>query len=132
MNDAMKKDVETSIAALPTRKKKPERYTRREQATMQVDDGADEEGAEDGGTAASSGVQDMEIDGGADPYDYADPVDVLGQLYKTQVSVGDDTVSFWECFGSKKWNVRKAALDKVKEVANVPKIKNGDFGKFVV
>ncbi len=61
----------------------------------------------------------------ADPYDFSDPVDVVGQVTKVPVVVGDDSIAFWACFESKKWNVRKAALDKVGGVGSTLKGRAG-------
>ena len=52
MPEAVRKDVEASIAALPGGKRKPERYTRREAEAMAASAGAGEE------------ADDMEVDGG--------------------------------------------------------------------
>ena len=60
-----------------------------------------------------------------DPYDFAEPLDILPGLSKEALTVGDDRVPFWECFESKKWNVRKAALDRVKELARAPRCAPG-------
>lgn len=54
---------------------------------------------------------------GMDAYEFAPPKDILGPLAKESVMVGDDKVPFWECFESKKWAVRKKALERVREMA---------------
>ena len=51
----------------------------------------------------------------------------MGALSKSSVVVGDDSIPFWDCFDSKKWNVRKGALDKLKDAAKVPRLAPGDF-----
>ncbi len=124
MNDTMKKDVATTLASLPPGKKKPLRYTRKEalaRAAAQEND-EDDDGAvpmdvddENQGNGASGGDGD-EFEQG-DPYDFSDPVDIFSPLTKTSVVVGDDSTPFWDCFESKKWNIRKGALEKVKELA---------------
>lgn len=66
---------------------------------------------------------------GADPYEFAEPVDILPQLGKACIVVGDESTPFWECFDSKKWNVRKGALDKVRDLARAPRLAPGDYGE---
>eukprot|EP00887_Chlorella_sp_A99_P000367 scaffold13.g367.t1 len=129
--DAVKKALEASVAELPAGRRAPERYTRREAAAR-----------------AAAGPQDMEVDGDAgadvpaaaeaeaepkaDAWEYATPVDILPGLAKAQVKVGDDpSVAFWECWESKKWNVRKGALDAVKDAAKVTRLAPADYGDLV-
>ena len=47
--------------------------------------------------------------------------------------VGDDPgVPFWDCWESKKWNVRKGALDAVKEAAKkATRLAPADYGDLV-
>ena len=137
MNDTMKKDVATSLASLPPGKKKPLRYTRKEAAARAaaVDNG--QEGDDDDEGAVPMDVDEGNAQGGdgggaddfgdGDPYDFSDPVEILGPLNKALVVVGDDSTPFWDCFESKKWNVRKGALEKVKEMAHTPRLAPGDF-----
>jgi cytoskeleton-associated protein 5 len=117
MNDAMKKDVATSIAALPPGKKRPLRFTRKEAADGNDadDDGAVPMDVDENNIIVHAGDADDEL--GSDPYDFSDPVDIFAPLNKTLIVVGDDSIPFWDCFESKKWNVRKGALEKIKEVA---------------
>lgn len=138
MNDAMKKDVATSVAELPPGKKKPLRFTRKEAAARAAAEGndADEDDAAvpmdvddantvNGGGVGGAGGDDDDLN--TDPYDFSDPVDIFAPLHKTLIVVGDDSTPFWDCFGSKKWNVRKGALDKIKELAKKnPRLVSGD------
>ena len=135
MSDAMRKDVETSLAAQttpPPGRKKAERLTRKDAAAAGGGGGADEDEDNDAvpmdidsGAAGTAAATDF---GDGDPYDFSDPVDILGGLSKSIVIVGDDSTPFWDCFTSKKWNVRKGALDKVKEAARrAPKLALGDY-----
>jgi hypothetical protein len=127
MNDTMKKDVASSLTSFPPGggKKKPVRYTRKEAAVR----AAAEANGEDGGDGDLDGAVPMDLDdanptnvddgisGGGDPYDFSDPVDIFTPLSKTSIIVGDDSTPFWDCFESKKWNIRKGALEKIKELA---------------
>ena len=46
-----------------------------------------------------------------------------------KVTVGDDPpVPFWDCFESKKWNLRKGALDRLRDAARAPRLAPGDYG----
>lgn len=139
MNDTMKKDVATSLASIPSGKKKPLRFTRKEAAARAAaaegndgdDDGAIPMDVDDNTTINGSGGgvphggEDDEF--GGDPYDFSDPVDILAPLQKTPIVVGDDSTPFWDCFESKKWNVRKGALEKIKELAKSnPRLSSGN------
>ena len=66
---------------------------------------------------------------GADPYDFATPKEILASLAAVKVTIGDDPpVPFWECFESKKWNLRKGALDRLRDAARAPRLAPGDYG----
>ena len=123
MSDAMKKDVEGAIQKAG--RKQPERLTRRAAAEKLAAAGNDDDGPTDmdidvngtttGGDSANN--NDVSFDADMDAYDFSDPVDIMGPLGKEKVVVGDDSVAFWECFESKKWNIRRAALDKIRDAA---------------
>ena len=55
---------------------------------------------------------------GADPYDFAEPVEVAKQLDK----------AFWEGLGAAKWTERRDALQRLKGVTGAPRLAQGDFG----
>jgi len=123
MNDAMKKDVEGAIQKAG--RKQPERLTRRAAAEKSAAAGNDDDGPtdmdiDDNSTTAgidTASNNDVSFDADMDAYDFSDPVDIMGPLSKEKLVVGDDSVAFWECFESKKWNIRRAALDKVRDAA---------------
>ncbi|KAL6766815.1 TOG1 [Auxenochlorella protothecoides x Auxenochlorella symbiontica] len=133
MPAAMKKDVEAAIAELPPGKRAPERWTRREQEERAVAAGQPE--AMDVDDEAEPGLVAVEaaeeVDEGVDAYEYATPVDILGPLQKEVLTIGDDRVAFWDCFESKKWNVRKAALDRLRDAARATRLAEGDYGAVV-
>lgn len=56
-----------------------------------------------------------------DPYDLADPVEILSKLPK----------DFYEKVEEKKWQERKEALDAVEALVKTPKLENGDYGDLV-
>lgn len=56
-----------------------------------------------------------------DPYDLADPVDILSQLPK----------DFYEKIEAKKWQERKEALETVEKLVKTPKLQNGDYADLV-
>lgn len=118
MNDAMKKDVESAIHGAG--KRQPERWTRKEAAQRAamshngpIDMDIDAVAVGDGEEGKEPGVDTT----GMDPYDFSDPVDIMAPIVKEMVVIGDDSVPFWDCFESKKWNIRRAALDKVRDAA---------------
>lgn len=129
MGDAMKKEVQES---LPAKTKAPTRYTRKQQAAMASvthdDNDVEMVDAEDEG-ASHEGDGVLEEEG--DPYDYADPVDILPMLEKSTIEVGDECLAFWDCFESKKWNVRKSAIDKIKDAGSQPRLASGNYGPIV-
>lgn len=134
MPAAMRKDVDAAIADLPAGKKQPSRFTRKEaveRAAREADAEpmeVDGEGGEGGEVAAA--VEEEEQEG--DPYDYSTPVDILGPLAKVMCTVDDDPpVAFWDALAHTKWGLRKAALEKVKELGRTPRLATGDYGDLV-
>ena len=55
---------------------------------------------------------------GMDPYEFAEPAAILGQLGK----------DFWDGLAATKWTERRDALQKLRGLAATPKIAPGDFG----
>lgn len=109
---------------------KPVQKRLRELAEAEGADGADSSG--NGASSGAAGYDDddvemMDVDvivGGGreadqDPYEFAEPANIMPSLQKAKVKVDPDTeaIPFWDCFGSKKWNVRKAALEMVRDAA---------------
>lgn len=56
-----------------------------------------------------------------DPYDLADPVDILSQLPK----------DFYEKIEAKKWQDRKEALEVLEKLVKTPKLQTGDYADLV-
>lgn len=56
-----------------------------------------------------------------DPYDLADPVDILSKLPK----------DFYDNIEAKKWQERKEALEALEKLLKHPKLENGDYGDLV-
>lgn len=54
----------------------------------------------------------------ADPYDFAEPVDVVKQLDK----------AFWEGLNAAKWTERRDALQRLRGITASPRLATGDFG----
>lgn len=128
MSDAMRKDVEAGISELPAGKHKPIRLTRREAA---LQGNAPGESEAEGTSEINEGIESCETmddaDHELDPYEIAEPVDILSKLDKVTVTVGEEETPFWSCFESKKWNVRKGALDKVRDLSKTPRLAPGDY-----
>ena len=53
-----------------------------------------------------------------DPYEFAEPVNVAGQLGK----------DFWDGLAATKWTERRDALQRLRAMAATPKVASGDFG----
>jgi cytoskeleton-associated protein 5 len=103
----------------------------RELAAAHVAGGADAPGHGEGpgaGGYADGDVEmmdvDVDVDDGReadqDPYEFAEPANIMPSLQKAKIKVDPDAdaVPFWDCFGSKKWNVRKSALEMVRDAAS--------------
>lgn len=56
-----------------------------------------------------------------DPYDVADPVDILSKLPK----------DFYDKLEAKKWQERKEAVETLENLVKTPKLENGDYGDLV-
>lgn len=56
-----------------------------------------------------------------DPYDIADPVDILSKMPK----------DFYEKIEAKKWQERKDVLQNLESLVKTPKLENGDYGDLV-
>lgn len=56
-----------------------------------------------------------------DPYDLADPVDILSKMPK----------DFYEKIEAKKWQERKEVLEVVENLVKTPRLENGDYGDLV-
>ena len=80
---------------------------------MDVDERTGVEGSGGGGDDLGAG-QDV------DPYEFAKPVNIMPSLQKAKIKVApdEDEVAFWDCFSSKKWNVRKAAVELVRDAVS--------------
>lgn len=115
------------------------RYTKRQQAEMVSSNDDVEMMDVEGGCEAHEPALDngdYKDDEDVDPYDFAQPKNVMVILQKTTFTVGDDEddALFWDCFGSKKWNVRKNALEKVRQVVDEAvrlEPQNGDYSSLV-
>lgn len=132
MPAAMRKDVDAAIGELPPGRKQPSRWTRREAAerATRVGDAQpmDVDGGEGGEGVDAPAAAEEEPEG--DAYEFATPVDILGPLGKVQLTCDDDPpVPFWDAIEHKKWGLRKAALDKVKELGSTPRLAPGDYGE---
>ena len=120
--DAMKKEVLDMVASGGS-DEVVKRYTKKQQMEMSMDDvemmDVDDDGNDDDGDGGVHHPVDV-VDADVDPYEFVDPKNVMPVLQKSRFRVGDDEedVAFWDCFGSKKWNVRKSAVEKVCEVVD--------------
>ena len=139
---AARAEVEKAVAEAEASSsgKKPERLTRAEAerkrrkkaeaeaaaaaAPMEVDD-SDNAATATTSTAAPPPSFDDEApsDNTIDPYDLAQPLDVLGRLPKT----------FWDALKAAKWSERRAALQQLREAAAAPGVRlsgaNADFAE---
>jgi hypothetical protein len=72
-----------------------------------------------GGGEGATGPSDDFVE--VDPYDLADPVDVLGKMDK----------EFYTLLGSAKWKERKEALEGLYAIVNTPKLANANYSELV-
>ncbi|KAL6753732.1 armadillo-type protein [Haematococcus lacustris] len=129
MRDAMKEEIDRGmqeVAALG--RPKPERFTRKEQArqaALRAQQEASGAPADAGGAAADSGgaaaAAVEEVQAEVDPYEFAEPRDVLKDLKK----------EWGENLEAKKWSDRKGSLTQLKELCTYPRLASGrdvDYG----
>ncbi|GFH15506.1 protein MOR1 [Haematococcus lacustris] len=125
----MKEEIDRGmqeVAALG--RPKPERFTRKEQArqaALRAQQEASGAPADAGGAAADSGgaaaASVEEVQAEVDPYEFAEPRDVLKDLKK----------EWWENLEAKKWSDRKGSLTQLKELCTYPRLASGrdvDYG----
>ncbi|KAL0028272.1 hypothetical protein WJX79_006476 [Trebouxia sp. C0005] len=116
MPDSMRKDVEKLLEDVPTVRKRPERFMRKEQAQQAV------LGVPAGPVVATAGASVIPVapeeEEGMDAYEYADPTGILSELGK----------EFWDMLAAKKWSERRDALAKLRTLASAPKLASGDYG----
>uniref|UniRef100_A0A1Y1K5P3 TOG domain-containing protein n=1 Tax=Photinus pyralis TaxID=7054 RepID=A0A1Y1K5P3_PHOPY len=109
-------ELEAEFAKVEGQKVTPTRYIRSQQE-KQAKLAAETEEAE--------GDEDVEEEGYStptlDPYDIADPVDILSKLPK----------NFYEQLEAKKWQERKEALELLEKLIKTPKLENGDYGDLI-
>lgn len=112
-------DLEQEFAKIDGHKAAPSRYLRSQQEKQAKiatevandDDNEDVENDGDGGSSADL----------LDPYELADPVDILSKLPK----------DFYDKLEEKNWKERKEALETLDTLLKAPKLENGDYGDLV-
>lgn len=109
-------ELEAEFAKVAGEAAVPERWLRSEQARRAQCTDAPEDGT-DGGPDAAEG----EAVPAVDAYELLEAVDVLSKLPK----------DFYEQLEAKKWQERKEALEKLLELAGLPKLEAGDYGDLV-
>ncbi|CAO3632931.1 unnamed protein product [Cunninghamella echinulata] len=113
------KELEEAFSKLPTDRPVPERLLRSEQqkaaemATQELEMGD----ADDGDDDSNEQIDDGHID----PFDLADPVDIMAKL----------PGNFYELIVSKKWQERREALDALMEATKTPKIMDKDYSELM-
>ncbi|XP_063930783.1 protein mini spindles isoform X2 [Zophobas morio] len=110
-------ELETEFAKVEGQKAHPQRYIKSEQQKQSIPSAVTEE--VDGGESDDDQEEDESPE--MDPYDLADPVDILSQLPK----------DFYEKIEAKKWQERKEALETVEKLVKTPKLQNGDYADLV-
>lgn len=66
-------------------------------------------------------IDESDVPQDLDPYDLADPVEVLSKLPK----------DFYEKIEAKKWQERKESLEALENLLKFPKLESGDYGDLV-
>ncbi|XP_074041153.1 protein mini spindles-like isoform X1 [Leptinotarsa decemlineata] len=108
-------ELEAEFSKIEGQKASPTRYIRSQQvkqaekAAEVVDAGGEEE------------CDEVEAPQDIDPYELADPVEILSKLPK----------DFHEKIEAKKWQERKEVLEVLENLVKVPKLENGDYGDTV-
>ncbi|KAJ8911338.1 hypothetical protein NQ315_014182, partial [Exocentrus adspersus] len=108
-------ELETEFAKIEGQKATPVRYIRSQQEKQAK---LSAEIVEDNG---EEDVEEDEAPPKIDPYELADPVDILSKLPK----------DFYEVIEAKKWQERKQVLETLENLLKTPKLENGDYGDLV-
>ncbi|XP_064399412.1 cytoskeleton-associated protein 5-like isoform X3 [Halichondria panicea] len=115
------KELEEEWGKLPGVPPIPPRRLRSEQDTPieapAPSGGGDEDGVEDGGSEGAA----MFSQAALDPYDLADPEEMLGKMPK----------DFYEKLADPKWKERKEVLETVLPLAQSIKLERGDYGELI-
>ncbi|VEN43701.1 unnamed protein product, partial [Callosobruchus maculatus] len=110
-------ELEAEFAKIEGQKATPMRYIRSQQAKQAAIAAAE---AANGDEGDEEEEQDDEV-AAIDPYELADPVDILSKLPK----------DFYEKIEAKKWQERKEVLDALENLVKTPKLENGDYGDLI-
>ncbi|EEZ99362.1 protein mini spindles [Tribolium castaneum] len=110
-------ELEAEFAKIDGQKAVPQRYIRSQQQKQAVPAGD----AEEIDAGESEDVPDDDESPDMDPYELADPVDILSKLPK----------DFYEKIEAKKWQERKEALEILEKLVQTPKLQSGDYGDLV-
>ncbi|KAG5893374.1 hypothetical protein JTB14_000138 [Gonioctena quinquepunctata] len=108
-------ELETEFAKIEGKRALPLRYIRSQQVKQveSVAEVVDRNGENE--------CDEDEVPQEIDPYELADPVEILSKLPK----------DFQEKIEAKKWQERKEVLDALENLVKVPKLENGDYGDVV-
>ncbi|CAH1174022.1 unnamed protein product [Phaedon cochleariae] len=108
-------ELEAEFSKIEGKKASPTRYIRSQQVKQAklAAEAAEVEGEDE--------PDDVETQPEIDPYELADPVDILSKLPK----------DFYEQIEAKKWQDRKDVLESLEKLIKVPKLENGDYGDMV-
>ncbi|XP_044257889.1 protein mini spindles [Tribolium madens] len=110
-------ELEAEFAKIEGQKAVPQRYIRSQQQKQAIPSGD----AEEIDPGESDDVHDDDESPEMDPYDLADPVDILSKLPK----------DFYEKVEAKKWQERKEALETLEKLVQTPKLQSGEYGDLV-
>eukprot|EP00898_Chlorokybus_atmophyticus_P007131 jgi/Chlat1/7419/Chrsp6S09189 len=114
MREAMKAELEAEIQNIPPGQPVPTRRLRCEQDLPEPSAAVPEStGGASHGTRATQAPKEM------DPYEFADPVDILSQLKS----------SFWDGVKAAKWSEKRDALAELTNLANTPRLASGDYAE---
>eukprot|EP00854_Cymbomonas_tetramitiformis_P019551 gene19551-23382_t len=131
MRDTARKDVEDLLGKVEGEPLRPGRLTRKQQQAA-AERAATRTDADEEGVADEPGEEAAQVDLAGDPYDYAEPVEILGALDKPFLSIeGEDKkFNFSTCMASAKWTHRRDGLKKLQELAGgTPKLAQGDYSE---
>ncbi|XP_049825977.1 protein mini spindles isoform X2 [Aethina tumida] len=110
-------ELEAEFTKIDGQKAVPTRYIRSQQK-QQAKIAAEAEEV-DGGGDEDEDNEEVAVE--VDPYDVADPVDILSKLPK----------DFYDKLEAKKWQERKEAVETLENLVKTPKLENGDYGDLV-
>ncbi|CAH1965388.1 unnamed protein product [Acanthoscelides obtectus] len=110
-------ELDAEFAKIEGQKASPTRYIRSQQAKQAAMAAEEAANGDEGDEEEEHNDEAVAVD----PYELADPVDILSKLPK----------DFFDKIEAKKWQERKEVLEILENLVKTPKLENGDYGDLI-